>query len=233
MGKRLIIGFITAATNLVLFTAAAPAAEQNVLIDHQPTRRGGPAADTEFLDMFGFPFSNFEADNFVLASPAAITRINAWGFHDLDNPPATETMRIRFYDSRPGDGLPGGVLYEETFSNFTRIATGQIVFTGVDPHEYFYTFDLASPVALASTTLYWLELVQVGDLQTAFRWELSSGGDRSRVFRNPSFPDWTVASGSDLAFQLIAVPEPASLSFMALLIIRAVTGRRRSGTRMK
>ncbi len=222
------IGFITAATHLVAFNTIALAAEQNVLVDHQPTRRGGPAADTDFINMSGHESWQLLADDFSLSATTAIGRVTAWGFYNLDNPPSTETMRIRFYDSRPGDGFPGNVLYEQQFSSFSRIATGQIVFDNDGLREFFYTFDLPVPVILDASTQYWLELVQLNDVTTAFRWESSSSGNRSLVFEHPAFPDWTLASGSDVAFQLFAVPEPTSLVLISLSLLQMVSARRRA-----
>lgn len=217
---------------MLIATSLVGAAESNILVDHRPTRRGGPAADTEFINMVGAPSWQQEADDFSLSSPSAIATITAWGFYDQDNPPVIETMRIRFYDSRPGDGFPGNVLYEQEFSSFSREATGHIVADHDGLREYFYTFDLPAPVVLDAATPYWIELVQIGDVSTAFRWEASSGGDRSRVFINPFFPDWTPAGGADLAFQLFALPEPASFVLVSISLLPVVAARPRSACRL-
>lgn len=201
-------------------------AEAQIVVDHQPARSGGPAADTDFINMFGQHVWQLVADDFTVAEPAEVRRVTAWGFYDQDKPPSQESMRIRFYDARPGDGLPGNVLCEHETWRFERIATGHIVFTGIGPHEYFYTFDLPTPVALSAGAPYWLELTQLGDASTHFRIEFSGAATERSAHLNPFVSDWTLGS-SNLAFQLIAVPEPASVSFVLVAVLGAVTSRRR------
>ncbi len=216
MGRLLIIGFITAATHFVVFDSVAFATQQNDLVDHQPNRSGGPASDGDFINAFGQRRSQQLADEFSLSAAADITTVSAWGFYNLDNPPAIETMRVRFYSARPSDGFPGNVLYEEELTSFSRIATGHVVFVGVDPREFLYTFDLAQPVSLSGGTPYWLEIMQVNDMDTTFRWESSGGGNHVVAFKNTLNPDWTSDIGYDLAFQLIGIPEPTSVAFLTI-----------------
>lgn len=158
-----------------------------------------------------------------------IQHIVWWGFYHLDSPPATETMRIRFYDARPGDGLPGAILYEESFLDPSRTATGLIVFTGVGPHEYIYHVDLMTPFELAADTLYWLEIVQVGDLDSHYRWEFGTAAPEDEfAFCNPIIPNWmsTGAGSWNNALQLWTVPEPSS--FVLLAFGLGMAGMRRS-----
>ncbi len=207
-----------------LAASALYAGPPGVVVDHQPTRSGGPFADTAFLDMFGDPQWQFLADDILLNSLATIRSVRWWGFYDQDNPPASETFRMRFYDARPSDGLPGNVLFEESFLDPAREGTGQIVFTGVDPQEHVYFVELVTPFDLAANTPYWLEITQIGDLSTGFRWEDSVSGNREFAFRNSIFPDWDIATQSELAFQLSTIPEPST--FILLLLAAAPFGRR-------
>ncbi len=204
-----------------------------VIVDHPPLNTGGLASDTLLIDMFGNEIWQRVADDFVLGGAATIRRVNWWGFYHLDNPPATETMRIRFYGARASDGLPddNNVLFEESFLDPQRTATGRTVFTGVDPDEYIYQVDLTTPITLAATTPYWLEIVQVGDVDTHFRWEFSGPAPIGLAFVNPGVPDWQETTFSaDNAYELSTVPEPSALGFFIcgslFLRRRGVTERR-------
>ena len=197
------------------------AARGEIVVDHPPRNFGGFASDTEFLDDFGFPLWQRVADDFVLGSDATIRQIQFFGFYHLDNPPSSETFRIRFYGSRAHDGLPddANIISEQVFSDPLREWTGRIVFTGVGPREYSFALDLAVPVLLAQDVPYWLEIVQMGDPSTRFRWEQSEADLNGLAAINPIVPDWQSSSPAitDAAFQLNTVPEPAS----ALLVLLA------------
>lgn len=182
-----------------------------LIIDHPPTQAGGPASDTEFMTATGQPFWQQSADNFQLAEPAIINEIRWHGFYHLDNPPAIETFRIRFYDARPGDGLPGAHFFEEFFLSPTRIATGLLIGVGVLPHEYLYTVELMNPIQLDASVPYWLEITQMGDIQTHFRFEYATPTGLSYAFINPNVTDWEISTAlSDLAFELWSIPEPST-----------------------
>jgi hypothetical protein len=189
---------------------------QVILVDHQPHPTGGGAADTDFTTDSGQEhYWQLVADDFTLSSSAATQHAVWWGLYggtfsgSWDPPPGSETMRLRFYSARAGDGLPGDIVYEENFVDPSRVWTGRYI-TGHP--EYRFEADLALPFQVASDTTYWLELVQVGISESHFRWEFSQPGDgTSFVFLNPAVPDWTSAGlSSNCAFQLWAVPEPGS-----------------------
>jgi hypothetical protein len=209
---------LTLALASVLSLVAAARGE--IVVDHQPHNFGGFASDTEFLDDFGSPLWQRVADDFTLTEPAVTRRITAWGFYNLDDPPVTETMRIRFYGARDGDGLPddGNIISEQAFIDPLREWTGRIIFSGVGPREFIYTFDLNEPVPLEANVPYWLELVQVGDVTTRFRWEQSVADLNGRAFINPIVGDWTPGDPAvtDSAFQLDTVPESATAALVLL-----------------
>ena len=189
-----------------------------LIFEHQPTRYGGLASDTDFLDSYQNPKWQQLADDVLLGSEALVERITFWGFYDQDNPPATETMRLRFYAPRTSDGLPGDVLYEESIVNPQRTATGERVWIGIGPYEYLYDVTLATPFAMSANTPYWLEWVQIGDRSTAFRWEdgWADPGDHVAVC-NAYYPNWYLSPDRrNTAFQLWAVREPSSLALLAL-----------------
>lgn len=211
-----------------------PAAAQGqiVVVDHQPHPFGGPAADTLYANpMTGQTAWQLLADNFTLSRPTFLSRVEWWGCYggfqqSHQPPPGDETMRVRFYDSRPGDGLPGDIVYEESFLNPSRTATGANV--GSCGPEFFFQADFASAIQVQANTQYWLEIVQVGDVASHFRWEFSLSGSVDLVFKNPTGPDWQYASSfSDLAFQLHAVPEPMTAIGVCAFLAPMLRRRRR------
>jgi len=214
----------------VLRTSSASAGPSNLLVDQQPAQVGGAYSDTQFVSMFGQSLWQQEADRFQLPNPSMVAKVVVWGFYgpEIPNPPANETMRLRFYGSRIGDGLPGSVIHEELFTNASRVPTGEIVLVFDGPREFKYTFDLASPLAFNAATPYWIEVVQIGDPSSSFLWESSGGGDFSHAYLNPFVADWTQSNGSDHAFQLFGVPEPASIVLLGEAMLSAVSSRRRS-----
>ncbi|MEE8170921.1 MAG: PEP-CTERM sorting domain-containing protein [Phycisphaerae bacterium] len=217
---------------LLLMPAALVRAQgAGVVVDHPPSQAGGPAADTEYLNSFGDQRWQLLADDIFLSSLATIRQVKWWGFYDQDNPPASESFRVRFYDARPSDGLPGNILFEEAFLNPSRTMTGEIISVGIGPHEYFYEVDLVTPFAADASTPYWIEVTQLGDVSTLFRWETSAADLSGFAFMNTDFADWTDPGAvSDLAFQLSTIPEPSTVLLLMIgmpCLFRRSVGRRR------
>ncbi|OWY72118.1 hypothetical protein B7486_04110 [cyanobacterium TDX16] len=203
----------------------ASAAPAELVIDRQPFNTGGPAADTSFVIQTGGVLWQQVADDFVLAQSAVIRHVTWWGFYGDDfespaeQPPATQTMRVRFYGSRINDGLPGVVLYEETFADPPYAWTGRQVLTGAVPNEYKFDVDLTSPFSLTASTPYWLEIVQLESLNSHYRWEISVATRDGYAFLNDSTGDWVhtgSAAPATLAFQLSTIPEPGTAMLLLL-----------------
>ena len=202
----------------------------DIVVEQLPAHSGGYGADTAFRDYVGRPIWQQIADNLLLSETTTIQRVEWYGFYggpDQNHfPPAgDETMRLRFYSARPGDGLPGDVLCEESYLNPSRLATGVII-DGNAP-EYLFGADLSSPVSLVSTVPYWLEIVQVGDLESHFRWEDGYGLVPECAGINNLLPDWELLSDSGQAFRLLTVPEPSALVLLVAASALIATGRRR------
>lgn len=185
-----------------------------IVFEQSPGQLGGPSSDTEFISTAtALPAWQQLADNIVLESAATLQTVKWWGFYGgsgqpHDPPDGPETMRIRFYGARPADALPDDddIIFEESFLNPSRTSTGDFIAVGGLPDEFFYEVDLYSPLTLEADTLYWLEIVQVGDIDSHFRWETGFGLVNQFAFINGNVSDWQSTSGS-LAFQLL-VPEP-------------------------
>jgi len=210
--------------------------DDGVVFDQQPDPAGGPLADTLALDEFGFERWQQVADNIRLIQAASIGHLAWWGFYGGDGqshdpPPGSETLRVRFYSARPGDGLPGDILLEESFLNLPRTFTGRIVSVGGLPREYLFEADLSTPIVLDANTVYWLEVLQVGDVNSHFRWEDGAGRVSGCAFINDYTPSWTFVY-SGLAFELSTLPEPTSMAVLmcaGILACHAPKGRRCRG----
>ena len=199
-----------------------------ILLSRQPHNFGGLASDNllrenEFLP----PTWQWVADDFVLNQTSAIGRVNFWGFYDHNSlPGGTEDFRLRFYEPRNSDGLPGDVVYETSATDVPRTFTGRTIITSGAPAEYLFSLELSSPFVAEAGQQYWLEIIQVGNLESLFRWELSRAPPlNGQAFTNPVVLDWTATTdNSNTAFQLILVPEPTiillALPFLFTLLIR-------------
>lgn len=216
-------GFIQSMLTACLAIGAAPVFA-DIVVQQLPYQGGGPASDTLFRNQLNQVVWQQEADNILLSSPAIVRQVSWWGFYGgsgapVTPPPPVETMRIRFYGARLGDGLPddGNILLEELHTNALRAATGILMNIEGRPAEYRYQINLTTPIELDATTLYWLEIVQVGDVDSAFRWETGFGAVNGHAFQNGGFGDWQQTSGS-FAFELSTVPEPQSVGFFLVTI---------------
>ncbi|MBI5765564.1 MAG: PEP-CTERM sorting domain-containing protein [Planctomycetes bacterium] len=230
---------------LALIVGAASRAEAGIIVDHPPMFNG-PSADTEFVTLFGDPYWQLLADDFTLPTSATVAHVKWWGFYgnigggggsQILPPAGDEVMRIRFYDDTGDNGVPGSMLYEESFLNPTRVSTGRTVDFTTGAREYEFDVDLTTPFSASASTRYWMEIVQVGSPQSVFRWEFSNAPGDTIAGINPDVSGWTYRNGVNLAFQLSDVPEPSTIAtlFIALAFSsrqkrrRLVSSRYRSG----
>ncbi len=225
----------------LLLTAGARA---GIVFEQLPNRTGGQSSDSDYLSpSSGQPTWQLLADNVQLAEPAVIRRVTWWGFYggdfdeapDAHDPPTgPETMRIRFYAPRASDGLPDStnILFEESFLNPSREATGFTIAVGGRPLEYQFEVDLGSSFHLAADTLYWLEISQIGDRASIFRWERGTGLLAGFYFLNPNLSDWSHSPGS-FAVQLSSIPEPGTgiLAVSASTCLMVLRRGKRSASR--
>jgi hypothetical protein len=210
----------------------APAAGQVPMLLHRqpPGRTFGYASDTQFRDDFGRILSALYADRFELAAGGEVCRVVAWAFfggsyEPFDPPPpASETLRVRFYDEAAG--LPGSELLSQTFDNPPRIFTGFTVSGDPRRREYRYEFHLSPCLAAAPGTAYWVEISQISDPDSIFRWEGSNTPGQYAV-QFPIGAPWQVVTGSGQIAYELWTPEPTSLFLAGAGVLGAVLRRRR------
>lgn len=218
------LSFLVACIGAALLSSVARA---TVVVDHQPHPFGGPAADTDFINRYGQRTWQLLADVFTLSSRAVVREVRWWGFYEPDVLPTSETMRIRFYDSRPSDGLPGTMLFEELVANPARAWTGRWVIHLINSREYLFSHSLSAPQPFYPSALYWIEIVQLGDVNSHYRWEFALAEQNGLAYANAVTNGWAHAAfDGDLAFQLV-VPEPTSLGLLTLSLLWVA--RRRLG----
>lgn len=215
--------------------ACRAASHAGIIVDQSPViGAGGPSSDTALIDDYGNPGWEISADEFISPAIATVHRVVWWGFYGGNNPagsfnPPTgdEIMRIRFYQPRNGDGLPGSILYEASVLNATRVATGS--YYGPHP-EFRFETNLDIPFSINSASHYWFEVSQVGDVNSWFRRPYSPDFDTPYAYLNDWVSDWDRLSLGGLSFQLIDVPEPSTSCFLMASFIalfwKGVRGRR-------
>ncbi len=194
-----------------------------------PGRTFGVESDTLELDDFGNPTSELLADKFSLLQPAHLGRVRFWGFYGssfaqvLEPPPISETMRIRIYGD--ASGLPGGILFESFLVNPSRVATGISIPTGLGPPEYLYDVSLPNTFEIPANTNLWIEIAQLGDINSRFRWENSNTAGEFAV-QFPIGTPWHLNSDGQLAYELWT-PEPCSGGLLALGLCYMLRCRKR------
>lgn len=222
---------LIAATLVATFAGSAAAQLEQVLHSQPPNRLFGFESDTLLRDDFGTPTGQLIADRFVLNQTAEVTRASWFAFFGgviemVDpGPPATEQVRVRFWSDT--GGLPGQVLAEQTFDNPSREFTGFTVAVTPRRKEYRYNVPLSPGFTAQAGTAYWIEVAQLGDVNSRFRWENSSTGGEYAV-QYPLDTPWRVGGiAGQMAYEL-RTPEPASSSLLVTAALGSVCRRPRS-----
>lgn len=222
---------------VVAGAALCPAAAADIQVFSQPTTSSAARVGLGW-------FSNSEprvrknfkhADDFVLADPAAITRIVWWGQSSLHTHPDLtnfDSIQIEFFVAEQvgGDWLPGALLATETFglAETSPAATGRRAPAGAI--EYRHEALLSSPVSLESGRRYFLAvsagLIETTSESDAWQWQDADLADGWSATYSWASGEWSGFQDTDSAFILYAVPGPASIMPIALLL--AASGRRRA-----
>ena len=229
--------FLAAA--LAAFTIVETAARADIIFDQPPSPGYAAASDTDYIALHGPDAGQHIwmriADDFAFSTPQTIRQITWWGCYGGDDfpthpPIGDDYMRIRIYDPRPEDELPGNILYEQTLINPSRVATGNIIDIPGDPPEYRYQSDLATPFVAEAGSTYWLEIAQLGISDSLFRWETTdTGSENDSTSINDIYLDWTPSPGIAFAFQLSDTPEPHAIVLLGLGFLAIARIRRAGG----
>ncbi|MFG0259754.1 MAG: hypothetical protein ACF8LK_05300 [Phycisphaerales bacterium JB041] len=177
---------------------------------------------------------NFKhADDFTLGSDAEISRVVWWGQssrHRHDDLTNFDTFQIEFFEAAEvgGDLLPGALLAVETFdlADTTPVETGRLATNGAK--EYRHEATLALPFAAAAGRAYFIS-VSAGMIETnspsdAWQWQDADFNNGWSATYSWATAEWTGYQDSDSAFELYAVPAPATA---APLLVGVLAVRRR------
>ncbi len=193
-----------------------------LLVDHPPHRFGGLMSDSMGSEVpGGATLYQYVADDFALPFDAAIGRIVFRGFYNYQSlPVGDETFQINIHNPRAGDGLPGDVIFSQVVINPFRELTGHTVISIGGGPEYRFVVDLATPLFLQGGDTKWLSIYQLGNTASTFRWEASLGPNpwNGQAFANEIVPNWSLYETGNTAFQLWSIPEPSSLTLIAITI---------------
>lgn len=178
------------------------------------------APDHQSGNNMGFAW---QADDFSLAAGASITGLSFWSLE------ADGAYRgsISWSILSDANGAPGGtVIASGTESSIARTGLGS--WLGLD--EFRNDFSLATPLALEAGT-YWLVLHNGAASDTGdpneFLWETSAlNGSTPGMEMLDSGAPWS-SNFNEHAFQVSAVPEPASVLMLAAGLMLAGWIRRR------
>lgn len=214
------IGLLGAFAGLVL---AAPAMGADIVYEQNPA--GASALG---------PFANFNhsqtqrvADNFMLATPAAVAQVAWWGwtYNNAANQQAGTAnllgFDVRILAADGAAGAPGTVVYQEAVP-IGAVVVSNFAAGPISGQTYKFEANLASTVALAAGTEYWLAInaivINPANNGDAFVWtEQGAGsgnpGDNDIALdglggSNPVDDVWVrTPFGNDMSFQILAVSD--------------------------
>lgn len=176
------------------------------------------------------------ADDFVLSAPAEIGRVVWWGqssLHSHDDLTNFDSFEIEIYEAEEVNGgwLPGALVAEQTLdlAATNPVPTGRLTPTGAI--EYRHDATLVSPIGLAADTRYFIAiaagLIQTGRTSDAWQWQDSDLHDGWSATYSWAGGAWSGFQDSDSAFELYAVPTPATVTPLCAAATALAARRRR------
>lgn len=193
--------------------ASTPAAAAVVIVDNSPPNH---------LTGNNMGYA-FQAEDFTLAAANTLSGFRFWSLEGA----STYRGSISWSIMSNGTGGPGATtLASGNQSAVSRTALGS--YLGLN--EYRNDFALNAPVALGAGT-YWLVLhngpnSDLGD-PNEFLWESAANNSTARGAERFALAGPWTTTGTEHAFQVLAVPEPAQvLMLLAGLTLAACMGRR-------
>ena len=175
------------------------------------------------------------ADDFVLTASAEIGRVVWWGqssLHSHDDLTNFDSFEIEIYEARLVDGewMPGAVIAERTLdlAATNPAPTGRLTPAGAI--EYRHDAVLGTPIELGADTRYFIAiaagLIATGRTSDAWQWQDADLHDGWSATYSWAAGTWTGYQDSDSAFELYAVPAPATAAPLCAAAA-ALAGRRR------
>lgn len=220
---------------VIAFMTPSALADADTLFYQAPDRLWGLPSDTEWTDSIGLTVSSLGADDFRLTSTETACALRTWIFFGANDvgpfvldPPASQTVRLRFYAD--ASGLPGGVIHEQTIDNPPLAWTGRTIALVPSRREYRMDIPISGCFTAQADTTYWVEIAQLGDPVSMFRWESARGSNQSHVEQYPIGNAWRTFNDYGFAFELLRTPEPGTVWMLgggAVWLGRAMARRSR------
>lgn len=164
------------------------------------------------------------ADDFQFEEASVIGGLNWWGGY-LNTQTRYDQFSVRLF-SDDGGG-PGSLLEEFTVGPVSRVATGQFVNAPGGYEEFKYSAGLATPFRAEAGVTYWISIVN--SPRDLWLWEASGSTANLGVQRSFDAEPWQ-SYFDNAAFEMLAVPEPDGMLFVAaglasVTLLRRFRGR--------
>jgi hypothetical protein len=209
---------------MTLAVLAGAARADEVVYQSSPLDRGGCLGSD-----FGWAGGQQGCDDFVLAGQqTTLTSVVWWGSYGSEPDPAPlEVFTIRIFTGVGGAPALSHAVSESplVFTRTTTAMTADAWLTHDGGSVYEYWAPLPD-VTLAAGTTYYLNVMN----NTASSWGWLEGDPGAFWWRHGEDDSWSYYSGrsAGLAFELYAVPEPATAALSALGLAALVARRRRA-----
>ena len=217
--------YLCALVVVVALASSGPALGQTI---YKQSVFPGEGFSSTFDSSAAFAF--LAADNFTLGSTQTIGRVRWWGNSDdfgLPNLQNFTQFTVKLHQ-RLGNGLPGPAIYSEAFAtaNTNPVDTGLL--STNNTHVWQQTAALTTPQTLAAGQ-YMLSVGVSGYVNnqgSIWFWNTSLEGDDFIAFDAYDGQGWRpFGQPLDLSFELLAVPEPASLGAVGGMLLLSMRRR--------